>query len=322
MPHAILEHLAQLQPPYREHVWSAWLVRPVASGNNRLFRVTRDVDDWAVKFTIRDDRDRARREFNALTLLDRTGPGLAPRPVHLELDRYDLSVVVQNWIDGTPLWSPPADDATWLQILRAYRRLHSLPSPDGAPWGAAHGPLLIPTTPEEIVSGTQAFAEQIPPTGQSARLSELLQTLRGLKWLELPETRCWAHGDTNIRNLILTPDGIKLVDWEYSGVTDPAHEIAKLMSHSNSASAGEPRWAWVAAQYASMSDEPDMLTRIRLFYALRLAGWCVRLLFGRHVLLQQPSLRLVGHAPEAEMSTPENIDLYFDRARSQLARWS
>ena len=78
----------------------------------------------------------------------------------------------------------------------------------------------------------------------------------------------------------------------------------------------------MAAQYASMSDEPDMLTRIRLFYALRLAGWCVRLLFGRHVLLQQPSLRLVGHAPEAEMSTPENIDLYFDRARSQLARWS
>ena len=150
----------------------------------------------------------------------------------------------------------------------------------------------------------------------------MLALLESLKVPELPDVRCWGHGDTNIRNLIQASEGIKLVDWEYSGVSDPAHEIAMLMSHHNAAAAGEAHWDWVAEQYAAQSGEPDMLRRIHVFYALRLAGWCVRLLFGRYVLLEQPSRRLVGHGPEAEMSTLENIDLYFERAFTRLAEFA
>ena len=322
MDTAILDYLAGLHPPYLEHTWQRWLVRPVNSGNNRLYRVTRGPDDWAIKFTIRDDRDRARREFDALSLLENLGASVAPRPVYLDLDRYEQSVVVQTWLLGVPLWSAPPEDDTWLQILRAYHRLHSLPPADGGTWGAGHGPMLSPTTPEEMVTGIHALAEQLPPPGRPERLSELLQLLDRARLPRLPTSRCWAHGDPNIRNLILTPDGVKLVDWEYSGITDPANEIAKLMSHALAASAGEERWAWVAEQYANLSGEPDMLPRIQAFYALRLAGWYVRLLFGRHVLLQRPSVRLVGHGPEAEISTVENIELYFDRASRRLAALS
>jgi aminoglycoside phosphotransferase (APT) family kinase protein len=322
MDTAILDYLAGLRPPVLEHNWNRWRVVPVASGNNRLYRVTNGADDWAIKFTIRDDRDRARREFNALSLLENLGASVAPRPVHLDLDHYEHSVVVQTWLPGMPLWSAPPEDDTWLQILRAYHRLHSLPPADGGTWGAGHGPMLSPITPEEMVTGIHALVEQLPPAGRPERLSELLQSLDRVRLPRLPTSRCWAHGDPNIRNLILKEDGVKLVDWEYSGVTDPANEMAKLISHPIAASAGEARWDWVAQQYAELSAVPEMLPRIQLCYALRLVGWCVRLLFGRHVLLQRPSVRLVGHGPEAEISTVENIDLYFDRASRRLAALS
>jgi aminoglycoside phosphotransferase (APT) family kinase protein len=308
---ALVAHLAQFEAACPEHEWQDWHISPIASGNNRLFRATRDADDWAVKFMIRDDRDRARREFDALSLMERGAPGLAPRPLYLDLDSYSQSVVVQTWLSGTPLWAAPADSATWLQILQAYRRVHLTPPPDG--------PIRYPLTPADILASLPKFAGELPEAAQSERLARLLSRLESLKVPKMPDVRCWGHGDTNIRNLILTADGVKLVDWEYSGVTDPAHEIAMLMSHHNAATAGEAHWDWVAEQYAALSGEPDMLPRIQVFYALRLALGCVRLLFGRYVLLEQPSRRLVGHGPEAEMSTLENIDLYFERAFGRLA---
>jgi hypothetical protein len=65
---AIVDYLAGLRSPAVEHVWNEWCVRPVASGNNRLYRVTHGAGDWAAKFTIRDERERARREFSARRL--------------------------------------------------------------------------------------------------------------------------------------------------------------------------------------------------------------------------------------------------------------
>lgn len=320
MCRAIVEYLAHLQSECLDHEWQQWLIRPVTSGNNRVYRVTRDSDDWAVKFAIRDNRDRARREFNSLVFLDGLQAQIAPRPIHLDLDSYEQAVVVQTWMPGTPLWSPPQDDATWLEILHTYRRLHLLQPAGGTRWDSSDGPVLSPLTPDDTRASIHEFSQKIPPAGQSERLTGLIQMLDRFTLPTTPESLCWAHGDPNIRNLILTADGIKLVDWEYSGISDPTVEIAKLMSHSNAAMAGEERWAWVAEQYAALSSGRDMLARIQVMYALRLVGWCVRLLFGRHVLLRQPSVRLVGHGPEAEMSTLENIDLYFERAHDQLVR--
>ena len=91
------------------------------------------------------------------------------------------------------------------------------------------------------------------------------------------------------------------------------------MAHPFARLASEERRDWVAERYADLSGEPDMLSRIQVQYALRLAWWCVRLVFGRYVLLRRPSQRLVGPVAEEEISTLENIDDYFSRAHLQLA---
>src|SRR3954468_24835269 len=95
---ALVAYLAQFEAACPEHDWQGWHIRPVASGNNRLFRAIRVADDWAVKFFIRDERDRARREFDALSLMAPAEPGLAPLPIHLDHDRHAQAVVVQTWI--------------------------------------------------------------------------------------------------------------------------------------------------------------------------------------------------------------------------------
>src|SRR5262245_16109768 len=122
----LVEELARPQAPYPDYEWQGWDIRPIASGNNRLFRATRDDYDWAIKFMIRDPRNRAQREFSALTLIDRLGTQVGPRPLYLDQDRYQQAVVVQTWIDGTALNSPPADDATWSQILETYALVHRI----------------------------------------------------------------------------------------------------------------------------------------------------------------------------------------------------
>ncbi len=302
-----------------EHTWQGWQVRAMRSGNNRLWRVTRGTDDWVVKLTIRDERDRARREFDALSLMAQAAPGSAPDPIYLDPDTYAQGVVVQAWASGTPLWTPPPDDATWLKIIQAYARVHAVQRSDGARWDAGSGPRLSPSTGDELRAACHHLATQLPPEAHSAELAGLLTAVEGVTLPDQPPVWCWGHGDPNIRNAIVTATGVVLVDWEYSGVTDPAHEIAKLMSHPVAAGAGEARWAGVADSYARLSEIADMRERVQVFYALRLAWWTVRLLFGRHVLLAQPSRRLVGHGPEQEVSTLENSALYFERAHWALA---
>ena len=310
----LIEQLASQAAPYQEYEWQGWHIRPIASGNNLLFRARRAGDDWAVKLMIRDQRNRAQREFGALALIAGLGSPVGPRPVFTDLDRYQHAVVVQTWIEGTALESPPADDSTWLRILETYALIHRIPPADAVRRGIASA------IPDDLtVAAIRGFARDIPATPHAAALASLLAALGRARLPDIRTSRCWCHGDPNIRNMLVTGTGVRLVDWEYSGVGDPAREIAGLMAHPMARTASEERRQWIAERYAGLAGEPDMLERIQVQYALRLAWWCVRLLFGRYVLLRRPSQRLAGPRAEEEISTVENIDYYFSQAQRRLA---
>jgi aminoglycoside phosphotransferase (APT) family kinase protein len=317
----LIEELAGLHAPYADYEWQGWHIRPIASGNNLLFRATRDGHDWAVKFMIRDQRNRAQREFSALTLIDSLGTPVGPRPLHIDQDSYPQAVVVQTWVDGTALSSPPAEDATWAQILQTYALVHRIQLADALRHGVV-AEQTIGVTPTDQTAAIRAFAREIPPTIHAEALANLIEALDQARLPNIRTSRCWCHGDPNIRNLLVTAGGVQLVDWEYSGIADPAQEIAGLMAHPFVRSASEERRRWVAEHYAVRSGEPDMLPRIQVHYALRLAWWCVRLVFGRYVLLRRPSHRLVGPLAEEEISTLDNIDDYLSRAHMGLATFT
>ena len=75
--------------------WQDWTIVRIDGGmNNRLFRATGPTGDVAVKFTIRDARDRAGREWAALEFLAENSADLAPLPLLLDRDRHAHQVIV------------------------------------------------------------------------------------------------------------------------------------------------------------------------------------------------------------------------------------
>jgi hypothetical protein len=97
---------------------AGWRIAPVAGGaNNLLYRATSAAAEYAVKFTVRDERDRAGREYAALSLLEQAGLQIAPRAIALERERYRQPVVVQSWLDGAVLTGPPDCTADWQALL-------------------------------------------------------------------------------------------------------------------------------------------------------------------------------------------------------------
>jgi aminoglycoside phosphotransferase (APT) family kinase protein len=318
----LIEKLARLQAPYQDHEWRGWHIRPIASGNNLLFRTTCEGHDWAVKFLIRDQRNRAQREFGALTLIDSRGAPVGPRPLYINQDSYEHAVIVQTWIDGTALSSPPADDSTWSRILQTYALIHRIQPADALRHGVAANQTIGVIPVDQTADAIRAFAQEIPPTVHAEALANLIETLDQVRLPSVRTSQCWCHGDPNIRNLLVTTSGVQLVDWEYSGIGDPAQEIAGLLTHPFARSISEKRRQWIAEHYASLSGDPDMLPRIQVQYALRLTWWCVRLVFGRYALLQRPTRRLVGSHAEEEISTLDNIGYYFSHAHQRLAMFT
>ena len=94
----LLSYLADLP---RDGYWQAWTISRINGGmNNVLYRVTGPDGDMAVKFTIRDERDRAGREYYTLLALRQAGFDLAPEPMLLDRNRFKQPVVVMSWLPG------------------------------------------------------------------------------------------------------------------------------------------------------------------------------------------------------------------------------
>ena len=93
----LLDWLAVAGPSVGE--WRGWRYLPVTGGaNNRIVRVTSASQDLAIKWTIRDARDRAGREYHALAALRDAGLTIAPEPILLDRDHYPQPVMVATWL--------------------------------------------------------------------------------------------------------------------------------------------------------------------------------------------------------------------------------
>src|SRR3954469_7257305 len=113
----LLDHLGRSALP-ADGAWREWRITRVAgAGNNLLFRASSAAHDLAIKFTIRDQRDRAGREYAALLALRSARLAIAPEPLWLDRDRYTQPVVVQSWLEGAVLHTPPDDDGEWQRLL-------------------------------------------------------------------------------------------------------------------------------------------------------------------------------------------------------------
>lgn len=297
----LLTYLTQEQPAAAQ-TWRGWRIAPVGGGaNNLLYRAARADADLAVKLTIRDARDRAGREYAALTALRQAGLDLAPEPLWLERERYRQPVVVQGWLDGAVLTAPPRTQADWEALLRHYCAIHTLTPARGAALPEA---TINADSPAACRALVRLQAELLPPAARPPELEALLA--RFAVW-PLPDwsvpPRALCRVDSNWRNFLRRPAAWASVDWENSGWGDPAFEIADLITHPAYRDTPRRRWDWLAEAYARRAADRGGRLRIQTYVAVMRVWWAVRCARSLYEVPRGLDPRLAARPPDWEQQT-------------------
>jgi aminoglycoside phosphotransferase len=188
-----------------------------------------------VKRFVSNHRGEAAREWRALRLLAEYAPGLAPEPIRAELDAPH-PVIEMSLLPGEPLGGQPLTTAQQAAVAAALRRM----------WEAVPAAAVLPV-PAELPAVTQLAGHVRGLATSPGRLGDDPLVRRawaaGLSWLDtlVPDTAAgvdggarmpvFGHGDANLANYLWDGAGLRVVDFEDSGLTDRAFELAVVVEH-------------------------------------------------------------------------------------------
>jgi len=311
----LLNYLAQGHHPAHSQ-WRNWQITHITGGaNNLLYRATSSIGDFAIKFTIRDNRDRAGREYEALLALHKANLPLAPKPILLERYRYAQPVVVQTWLNGDVMTAPPTSETEWQSILKHYAIIHTV-KPDRTDVSLSSAFLNARNikTGREIVQQQVAY---LPKETQPTSLQDLIhrfERTRFSEWSDAPIALCRV--DPNYLNFIRRAGLWGSVDWESSGWGDPAFEIADLMTHPAYRDVSSSRWEWVIDTYCNLTDDPTAAKRIRIYYKIMLVWWVARLARYLYEVPQGLDERLVSRPVNWQTEIYAKYDHYLSLAET------
>lgn len=258
-------------PPPTFHYWQ--IARIQGGQNNLLFRVTHDDQTLAIKFTRRDARDRAGREFAALQALHHLDPTVAPLPVLLDRTSFAYPVVVQSWVAGACHAGMPATMAEWQFLIAHLQTIHRI--------RPQHVQQPIPPavlTMVHAADGIQRIrtAWDGHPQATCGALHALVQQILSHPWPTWPPPEvCLCRVDPNILNFIRRPTRWASVDWENSGWGDPAFEIADLMAHPAYVTVSTADWEAMTHMYCQGSTDTTLALRIQTYRLLQVVDWAL-----------------------------------------------
>jgi aminoglycoside/choline kinase family phosphotransferase len=93
---------------------------------------------------------------------------------------------------------------------------------------------------------------------------------------------CFCRADARFANVIRRPDGrLGLVDWEDSGLRDPARDVADLLTHPNQEDLVAPEaWDSFLQPYLAgrAAVDPQLARRVQLYLAIFPLYWLATLL--------------------------------------------
>ena len=179
------------------------------------------------------DRGEPAREWAALTLLAEFAPGLAPVPLRADLDA-DPPVIVMSWLPGVHLGGAPLTAAHTDMLMVALERLwRSVP------------PARVKTPAVTADLNSIALAGQVRAmlaTGPGLGEDPLVHSAwrAAVTWLysgALDAQVCpddevvLGQGDCNLANFLWDGAQVRIVDFEDSGPSDRAFELAILVEH-------------------------------------------------------------------------------------------
>lgn len=293
--------------------WREWSIAPIFGGaNNLVYRATSEHGDFAVKYAIADERNRAYREYHALAALTQAGYALAPRPVLLDLSSSALPIVVQTWLDG-PTLKLPMTDHDWKQFVQHLTLIHALTPAQ-----------TTVSLPEAVLNADSAqtcrqFVQRqinlLPGAVQPSVLHELAQRLQQHlreSWPTPPVALCRV--DPNPSNFVCRPEQWASVDWENSGWGDPAFDIANVMTHPAYFGVSPARWHWFIETYALLVNDEMAIIRIHTYYKTLLVWWIARLARMLYEVPQGGDRRLAARADDWEQDICSKYSHYVELA--------
>lgn len=313
----LLEYLAVAQPREPQQ-FGTWHIQKVTGGaNNLVYRASNSIIDVAVKFCVRDERNRAGREYGALLALREAGLILAPRPLLLEQRHYSQPVVVQEWLNGEVKSAPPGTDKGWMLLVQHYLSIHTLTP--GMTTRQLPNALLNAVSVEAgkylVANQLQLLPLEVYPKG----LRKLIERFTAWKVPVWPTPRIsLCRVDANITNFVQYTDYWRSLDWENSGWGDPAFEIADLMSHPAYLGVSATRWAWVINMYARLAGDAGVAERIQAYYVVMLVFWVVRLARYLYEIPKNLDVRLVEWPADWQADFQRKYQYYLDLANCQL----
>ena len=296
--------------------WRGWRFARVGGGqNNLLYRASGPRGDLAVKFTMRDWRDRAGREYDALLALHRAGLSVAPQPVLLDRHRYAQPVVVQTWIEGEVSAVPPTTEAQWRSLLQHFATIHAI-TPKTTSVELQEAVLNANSVAEckEIVRREMA---RIPREARPASLRALVRRFEKCRFpdcSDVPVSLCRL--DNNLLNVIRRPERWASVDWEYSGWGNPAFEMANLITHPAYMEVPPSQWDWVIDTYGEMVKDGAMAACIRTYWQMLLVWWVARIARYLYEVPRGLDERLVARPTDWQADVQAKYERYLDRAET------
>jgi aminoglycoside phosphotransferase (APT) family kinase protein len=312
--HQLLAHLATWPEDGR---FQSHTYRKISGGaNNILYKVSGEDGDLAVKFTLRDGRRRAWREFQALTVLQAHSLAIAPEPVLLDEDSYPQPVVVQTWLDGQVTAVPPQTDAEWQPLVAHYATLSKI-TPQNTTVQLETAVINF----NSVTNGVLQIERQraaVPLDEQPEPLKKLVEIAHNLPRDLPPTISSLGRNDANTLNFIRQPGMWASVDWENSGWGDPAFEVVDMMTHPQFMTVPPERWDWVVALYAELCGEETAVTRIQAYYPLMLIWWVARLSRALYEIPRGKDKRLAPRDPNWQQQGEQKLATYIQRAFSVI----
>lgn len=251
--------------------------------SNRLYDVWSGGRHLVLKEYLKPDEwaEAPVREYRALEAL--ASFDVAPKPVLLQLEPAGTNpFVIYEFMEGA-MWerrTPTSAElgrlaAVWLTVNRV--PITGLPASRGH-----HGRLprflsgldapihaYEEWVEAEFLDGREA-AEQV-----RAALDRIQPAVRELERSE--PVLCFCRADARFANVIERPDGrLGMVDWEDSGIQDPARDVADLMTHANQEDlVSDQLWEAFIEPYVRERGavDPTLRERIRAYLVLFPVWW-------------------------------------------------
>ncbi|GGZ03307.1 aminoglycoside phosphotransferase family protein [Streptomyces poonensis] len=257
--------------------------------------------DRVIKRFPNGDGGRAEREWRALTLLARHAPGLTPEPLEADLAAFE-PVVVMSRLDGEPLRGGVVGSEQIKALAGAVATLHA-----AVPSNVMDDIPLRPGHQAELIGHLDVWAVAARPRAEGLVRQGMDAGLAWLAGSGLDADEPWkvpwifGPGDGNLANYLWDGNRVQVVDFEDSGRSDRAFELAEITEHVGS---------WVAdpLDVSAFLDHFDLTP-----------AETARLRECRRLLALVWLFLLAGDAPENPRNPPGTAERQADRLLDLLA---